>query len=95
MNVYVNVLLCIFIHECICVAYCCILYSAQAALAEIARVLRPGGVFVASTFMTASAPLGALIGDDDLVRPLNQVSTVEYGCNTQTQAVWGRLVSGL
>ena len=45
----------------------------QAALAEISRVLRPGGVFVASTFMVASAPLGQAIGNDALVRPLNQV----------------------
>lgn len=42
----------------------------QAALAEIARVLRPGGVFVASTFLVAGAPLGQILGDDSLVRPL-------------------------
>lgn len=41
-------------------------------LAEISRVLRPGGVFVASTFLKAAAPLGAILGDD-AVRPLNQV----------------------
>lgn len=35
-------------------------------------MLRPGGVFVASTFLVATAPLGQLLGDD-LVRPLNQV----------------------
>ena len=45
----------------------------QAALAEISRVLRPGGVFVASTFMVSSAPLGQILGNDDFVRPLKQV----------------------
>lgn len=44
----------------------------QAAFAEISRVLRPGGVFVASTFLTPLAPLGELVGDDT-VRPLSQV----------------------
>lgn len=44
----------------------------QAALAEISRVLAPGGVFVASTFLTATAPLGQVLGDDT-VRPLNVV----------------------
>lgn len=45
----------------------------QAALAEISRVLRPGGVFVASTFLNFTAPLGQLVGNDDLVAPLSQV----------------------
>ena len=40
--------------------------------AEISRVLRPGGVLVASTFLKVAAPLGAVLGDD-VVRPLNQV----------------------
>ncbi|KAL6758835.1 S-adenosyl-L-methionine-dependent methyltransferase [Haematococcus lacustris] len=44
----------------------------QAALAEISRVLAPGGVFVGTTFMVAAAPLGAVVGDS-LVRPLNQL----------------------
>ena len=35
-----------------------------AAVAEVSRVLRPGGVFVGSTFLDAAAPLGDLIGDD-------------------------------
>ena len=43
-----------------------------AALAEISRVLRPGGVFVASTFLNFTAPLGALVGDE-MVQPLNLV----------------------
>jgi ubiquinone/menaquinone biosynthesis C-methylase UbiE len=38
--------------------------SPSAALAEISRVLRPGGVFVASTFLDPTAPLGELLGDD-------------------------------
>jgi hypothetical protein len=42
-------------------------------MAEISRVLKPGGVFVASTFLTPLAPLGELIGDLT-VRPLSQVS---------------------
>lgn len=35
-----------------------------AAVAEVSRVLRPGGVFVASTFLDAAAPLGSVIGDE-------------------------------
>ena len=42
-------------------------------VAEISRVLQPGGVFVASTFLKASAPLGQLLNNDDVVRPLNSV----------------------
>jgi hypothetical protein len=42
-------------------------------VAEISRVLQPGGVFVASTFLKASAPLGQLLNNDDIVRPLNAV----------------------
>lgn len=41
----------------------------QLAFAEISRVLKPGGVFVASTFLSATAPLGQVLGDDN-VRPL-------------------------
>eukprot|EP00879_Flechtneria_rotunda_P025475 GHRR01027074.1.p1 GENE.GHRR01027074.1~~GHRR01027074.1.p1 ORF type:complete len:347 (+),score=95.89 GHRR01027074.1:669-1709(+) len=53
----------------------------QAAMAEISRVLKPGGVFVASTFLTPFAPLGELIGDK-IVRPLSQVSLdhIILGC---------------
>ncbi|KAK9814213.1 hypothetical protein WJX72_002366 [[Myrmecia] bisecta] len=43
-----------------------------AAVAEISRVLKPGGVFVASTFLNFTAPLGALVGDN-VVRPLNRL----------------------
>ena len=42
----------------------------QAAVAEISRVLMPGGVFFASTFLYSASPLGELLGNDDLVRPL-------------------------
>lgn len=41
------------------------------ALAEISRVLAPGGVFVASTFLTLSAPVGQFLGNDALAAPLD------------------------
>ncbi|MEW5309021.1 MAG: hypothetical protein WDW38_000934 [Sanguina aurantia] len=47
--------------------------NAQAALAEISRVLKPGGVLVGTTFMKPAAPLGELLGNDELVRPLNEL----------------------
>lgn len=33
------------------------------AVAEVGRVLKPGGVFVASTFLNGAAPLGSILGD--------------------------------
>ena len=36
-------------------------------VSEISRILKPGGVFVASTFLAQKAPFG-----DDLVKPLRQ-----------------------
>ena len=36
----------------------------SAAVAEVSRVLKPGGVFVGSTFLDAAAPLGSVIGDE-------------------------------
>lgn len=45
----------------------------QAALAEISRVLAPGGIFIASTFLVGSAPLGEAFGNDSLFKPLNQL----------------------
>merc|ERR1711879_433620 len=53
----------------------------QLALAEISRVLKPGGVFVASTFLNFYAPLGQLVGDD-LLRPLKDVEPFSGGNNT-------------
>ena len=39
--------------------------AAPLQMAEISRVLKPGGVFVASTILSAVSPLGQLIGDDN------------------------------
>ena len=55
--------------------------SPSAALAEISRVLRPGGVFVASTFLDPTAPLGELVGDDTvlpLARALGATRSASY-----------------
>jgi ubiquinone/menaquinone biosynthesis C-methylase UbiE len=51
------------------------------ALAEISRILKPGGVFVASTFLTGTAALGQLLGNDDLVRPLRGIESVVGSSN--------------
>jgi len=40
------------------------------AIAEITRVLKPGGRLIGSTFLLAAAPLGQSLGNDNLVRPL-------------------------
>ena len=53
-------------------------------VAEISRVLKPGGVFVASTFLKASAPLGQLFNNDDLFRPLNAVGLLQQTAFTMT-----------
>ena len=45
--------------------------SPSAAVAEISRVLKPGGVFVASTFLDPTAMLGDALGGDDAVQPLS------------------------
>ena len=42
-------------------------------VAEISRVLRPGGVFVASTILNPSSGIGSIVGDDT-IRPIKQVS---------------------
>lgn len=56
-----------------------------AALAEISRCLAPGGIFVASTFLGATAPIGQALGNDELVRPLRGLigdSTVGFAGQT-------------
>eukprot|EP01025_Chloroclados_australasicus_P060582 TRINITY_DN7790_c0_g1_i4.p2 TRINITY_DN7790_c0_g1~~TRINITY_DN7790_c0_g1_i4.p2 ORF type:complete len:393 (-),score=12.85 TRINITY_DN7790_c0_g1_i4:236-1414(-) len=40
--------------------------SPQQAFAEISRILQPGGVFVASTFLFYFAPIGEIFGDEVL-----------------------------
>jgi SAM-dependent methyltransferase len=53
-----------------------------AAVAEVARVLAPGGVFVASTFLDGAAPLGELVGDGPaaaLVKLVNPAARVGGG----------------
>jgi SAM-dependent methyltransferase len=42
------------------------------AMAEISRVLKPGGIFVGSTFLDATAPLGQLLGSDEMLQPFKQ-----------------------
>jgi len=42
------------------------------AMAEISRVLRPGGVFIGTTFLSAFSPLGEMVGDD-VIRPVRSV----------------------
>jgi ubiquinone/menaquinone biosynthesis C-methylase UbiE len=56
-------------------------------MAEISRVLKPGGVFVASTFLTPLAPLGELIGDST-VRPLSQVRVRGAAAGWCVVCVW-------
>ena len=46
----------------------------EAALAEISRVLKPGGLFVGSTFLEPVAPLGELLGSDRLVQAIASAS---------------------
>ena len=45
--------------------------SPSAAVAEISRVLKPGGVFLASTFLDPTAMLGDFAGGDAAVAPLS------------------------
>lgn len=45
--------------------------SPSAAVAEISRVLKPGGVFLASTFLDPTAMLGDVAGGDAAMAPLS------------------------
>lgn len=49
-----------------------------AALAEISRVLKPGGIFVGTTFLQPLAPLGEIIGDDT-VRTMTRMVVRDRG----------------
>ena len=42
------------------------------AVAEMSRVLKPSGVFVGTTFLGATAPLGQAFGNDEMFKPLRQ-----------------------
>ena len=55
----------------------------SAALAEISRVLKPGGVFVGSTFLDGVAPLGELLGNDSLVAPLKMFDPTQRIVSSQ------------
>lgn len=50
--------------------------SPSAAMVEISRVLRPGGVFVATTFLDQVAPLGQIFGDD-VVNPISRAARAQ------------------
>ena len=57
----------------------------QAAVAEVSRVLAPGGLFFASTFMYNASPLGELLGDST-VRPLVELERQAQGAMGQGAA---------
>jgi len=57
----------------------------QAAVAEVSRVLAPGGLFFASTFMYNASPLGELLGDST-VRPLVELERQAQGAIGQGAA---------
>ena len=57
----------------------------QAAVAEISRVLAPGGLFFASTFMYNASPLGEVLGDST-VRPLVELERQAQGAMGQGAA---------
>eukprot|EP00892_Ulva_mutabilis_P012362 jgi/Ulvmu1/9499/UM052_0070.1 len=42
-------------------------------MSEISRILQPGGMFVGSTFLDVTAPLGRLIGNDEVLQPLRSL----------------------
>lgn len=46
-------------------------------MAEISRVLKPGGAFVGSTFLDVTAPLGRLIGNDEVLQPLRNLDVTQ------------------
>ena len=60
-------------------------------VAEISRVLRPGGVFVASTILNPSSGIGSIVGDDT-IRPIKQVRIVLHIVVQQPASFWVRIL---
>jgi len=46
----------------------------ELCVAEVARTLKPGGMFVGSTFLTPLSRLGQFLGDDSAVAPIEQLA---------------------
>lgn len=61
-----------------------------AALAEIARVLEPGGALVASTFLDPTAPLGELLGDAAVLPLARLVGSQRAGSYRWCACSWAR-----
>lgn len=51
-------------------------------------MLKPGGIFVGSTFLNSSAPLGQILGNDELVAPLKRLEDT-YSPFRQQYKFWG------
>jgi len=59
------------------------------AMAEISRVLKPGGVFIGSTFLLGASPLGQALGSDEPVRPFLEVRTAQCDDRTLSDGLVG------
>lgn len=62
--------------------------SPTSAVAEISRVLKPGGHFVGSTFLDIVAPLGQFIGNDKLVNSLRQFDPTQLVAQQTVYKWW-------